>query len=169
MLWDWILIVPSWIFLFLKNWRDLDFYEQKFQEIEKFHVRKVKCLVRSTERKMSVWWMEASDDRFQQNIQHFWNGVRVAAVANPPSLALMASWICSRKSRVQGHFPFSRIPVWNFTCPVEQYIPVENTWPNWATTHLVILFLQAGYKRAALGRAIFSNGKGHFGPTYWNG
>ena len=42
---------------------DLDFYEQKFQEIEKFHVRKVKCLVRATEKKMSVWRMETSDDR----------------------------------------------------------------------------------------------------------
>ena len=70
MLRDRILIVPSWIFLFLKNWTDFDFYEQKFQEREKFHVRKVKCLVRSTDRKMSVWRMEASDDRFQQNIQH---------------------------------------------------------------------------------------------------
>ena len=51
-------------FFFLKNWRDLQVYEQKFQEIEKFHVRKVKCLVRATERKMSVWRMETSDDRF---------------------------------------------------------------------------------------------------------
>ena len=49
-------------FFFLKNWRDLDFYEQKFQETEKFHVRKVKYLVRATERKMSVWRMETSDD-----------------------------------------------------------------------------------------------------------
>ena len=30
---------------------------------QKFHVRKVKCLVRATERKMSVWRMETSDDR----------------------------------------------------------------------------------------------------------
>ena len=50
-------------FFFLKNWRDLDFYEQKFQETEKFHVRKVKCLLRATERNMSVWRMETSDDR----------------------------------------------------------------------------------------------------------
>ena len=28
---------------------------------QKFHVRKVKCLVRATERKMSVWRMETSD------------------------------------------------------------------------------------------------------------
>ena len=49
-------------YFFLKNWRDLDFYEQKFQETEKFHVRKVKCLVRATERKISVWQMETSDD-----------------------------------------------------------------------------------------------------------
>ena len=40
-----------------------DFYEQKFQETEKLHVRKVKFLVRATERKMSVWRMETSDDR----------------------------------------------------------------------------------------------------------
>ena len=33
-----------------------------FQEAEKFHVRKVKCLVRVTERKMSVWRVETSDD-----------------------------------------------------------------------------------------------------------
>ena len=46
---------------FLKNLRDLDFYEQKFQETEKFHVRKVKCLVRATESKMSVWRMETSN------------------------------------------------------------------------------------------------------------
>ena len=39
-----------------------DFYEQKFQETEKLHVRKVKFLVRATERKMSVWRMETSDD-----------------------------------------------------------------------------------------------------------
>ena len=39
------------------------FYEQKFQETEKFHVRKVKFLVRATERKMSVWRMETSDER----------------------------------------------------------------------------------------------------------
>ena len=45
-----------------KNLRDFDFYEQKFQETEKFHVRKGKCLVRATERKMSVWQMETSDD-----------------------------------------------------------------------------------------------------------
>ena len=30
---------------------------------QKFHVRKVKCLVRATERKMSVWRMETSDHR----------------------------------------------------------------------------------------------------------
>ena len=48
-------------FFLLKNWRDLDFYEQKFQETQKYHVRKVKCLVRATERKMSVWRMETSD------------------------------------------------------------------------------------------------------------
>ena len=30
---------------------------------QKFHVRKVKCLVRATERKMSVWRMETSDNR----------------------------------------------------------------------------------------------------------
>ena len=70
MLWDRILLVPSWIFFFLKNWRDLDFYEQKFQETEKFHVRKVKCLVRATERKMSVWRMETSDDREEK---HHWS------------------------------------------------------------------------------------------------
>ena len=63
MLRDQILLVPSWISFSLKNWRDLDFYEQKFQETEKFHVRKVKCLVRATERKMSVWRMETSDHR----------------------------------------------------------------------------------------------------------
>ena len=39
-----------------------DSYEQKFQETEKLHVRKVKFLVRATERKMSVWRMETSDD-----------------------------------------------------------------------------------------------------------
>ena len=57
-----ILLMPSWTFFWLKNWRDLDFYEQKFQEIQKYHVRKVKCLVRATERKMSVWRMETSDN-----------------------------------------------------------------------------------------------------------
>ena len=57
-------------YFFLKNWRDLDFYEQKFQETEKFHVRKVKCLVRATERKMSVWRMETSDDREEK---HHWS------------------------------------------------------------------------------------------------
>ena len=56
-------------FFFLKNRRDLDFYEQKFQETEKFHVRKVKCLVRATERKMSVWRMETSDD-LEKTIQN---------------------------------------------------------------------------------------------------
>ena len=45
-------------FFSLKIERDLKFYEQKF------HVRKVKCLVRTTERKMSVWRMETSDHRF---------------------------------------------------------------------------------------------------------
>ena len=59
MLRDRTLLVTSLIFS-LK--RDLDFYEQKFQEAEKFYVRKVKCLVRATERKMSVWRMETSDD-----------------------------------------------------------------------------------------------------------
>ena len=34
MLRDQILLVPSWISFSLKNWRDLDFYEQKFQETE---------------------------------------------------------------------------------------------------------------------------------------
>ena len=53
-------------FFSLKNWRDLDFYEQKFQETEKFHVRKVKCLVRATERKMSVWRMDTSDNHYNQ-------------------------------------------------------------------------------------------------------
>ena len=45
------------------------FYEQKFQETEKFHVRKVKCLVKATERKMSVWRMETNDDRKASGIQ----------------------------------------------------------------------------------------------------
>ena len=36
---------------------------RNFQRQRKFHVRKVKCLVRATERKMSVWRMETSDDR----------------------------------------------------------------------------------------------------------
>ena len=49
-------------FFSLKIWRDLDFYEQKIQETEKFHLRKVKCLVRATETKMSVLRMETSDD-----------------------------------------------------------------------------------------------------------
>ena len=49
--------------LLVQYWRDLDFYEQKFQETEKFHVRKLKCLVRATDRKMSVWRMETSDKR----------------------------------------------------------------------------------------------------------
>ena len=56
-------------FFSLKNWRDLDFYEQKFQETEKFHVRKVKCLVRATERKMSVWRMETSDDPYDDDTE----------------------------------------------------------------------------------------------------
>ena len=34
---------------------------RNFNRVEKFHVRKVKCLVRATERKMSVWRMETSD------------------------------------------------------------------------------------------------------------
>ena len=45
-------------FFSLKIEEDLEFYEQKF------HVRKVKCLVRTTERKMSVWRTQTSDDRF---------------------------------------------------------------------------------------------------------
>ena len=45
------------------------FYKQKFQETEKFHVRKVKCLVRATERKMSVWQMETSDNFFKQGLK----------------------------------------------------------------------------------------------------
>ena len=40
----------------------LNFFALKIEET--FHVRKVKCLVRTTERKMSVWRMETSDDRF---------------------------------------------------------------------------------------------------------
>ena len=55
-------------FFSLKNERDLDLYEQKFQETDKFHVRKVKCLVRATERKMSVWRTETSDDRLQDDV-----------------------------------------------------------------------------------------------------
>ena len=43
-------------FFSLKIERDLKFYEQKF------HVRKVKCLASATERKMSVWRLETSDD-----------------------------------------------------------------------------------------------------------
>ena len=69
----WCSEIESWScypeFFFLKNWRDLDFYEQKFQETEKFHVRKVKCLVKATERKMSVWRMETNDDRKASGIQ----------------------------------------------------------------------------------------------------
>ena len=66
MLRDRILLVPCILNFFFpfKNWRDLDFYEQKFQEKEKFHVRKVKCLLRATERKMSVWLMETSDRKY---------------------------------------------------------------------------------------------------------
>ena len=67
------LLLPSWIFFFLKNWRDLDFYEQKFQETEKFHVRKVKCLVKSTESKLSVWRMETSDDPLSTGVCFFLN------------------------------------------------------------------------------------------------
>ena len=39
----------------------MTFMNRNFKRLEKFHVRKVKCLVRATERKMSVWWMETSD------------------------------------------------------------------------------------------------------------
>ena len=38
-----ILLILSWIVFFLKNWRHFDFYEHF---IKKFHIRKVKCLVR---------------------------------------------------------------------------------------------------------------------------
>ena len=50
-------------FFSLKNGRHLDFHEHSIKE--KFHVRMVKCLVRVTERKMSFWRMETSDDRFE--------------------------------------------------------------------------------------------------------
>ena len=60
-------------FFSLKNERDLDLYEQKFQETEKFHVRKVKCLVRTIDRKMSVWWMETSDDTLSTGVRFFLN------------------------------------------------------------------------------------------------
>ena len=30
---------------------------------------------------------------------------------------------------------------------------------------VIVLHLQAGYKRAVLGTTLLSNGKGHFGPT----
>ena len=54
-----MLLVPSRISFFLI----IEETEQKFQETEKFHVRKVKCFVRATERKMSVWQMEKSDNK----------------------------------------------------------------------------------------------------------
>ena len=38
----------------------LIFFSLKIEQ--KFHVRKLRCLVRATERKMSVWRMETSDD-----------------------------------------------------------------------------------------------------------
>ena len=61
-------------FFSLKIERDLKFYEQKF------HVRKVKRLVRTTERKMSVWRMETSDHRFSHQFSklfaHYYLGAR---------------------------------------------------------------------------------------------
>ena len=48
-------------FFSLKIEETWTFMNRNFKRLEKFHVRKVKCLVRATERKMSVWWMETSD------------------------------------------------------------------------------------------------------------
>ena len=52
-------VIPN--FFSLKIEETLTFMNRNFKRLEKFHVRKVKCLVRATERKMSVWWMETSD------------------------------------------------------------------------------------------------------------
>ena len=49
-------------FFSLKIEETWTFMNRNFKRLEKFHVRKVKCLVRATERKMSVWRMETSDD-----------------------------------------------------------------------------------------------------------
>ena len=66
MLRDQILLVSSWIVFSLNYWRDLDFHEhftkQKFQE---------KCLVRATEREMSVWSMGMSAIRTKCPIHYY--------------------------------------------------------------------------------------------------
>ena len=66
MLRDRILLVSSWIVFSLNYWRDLDFHEhfnkQKFQE---------KCLVRATEREMSVWSMGMSAIRTKCPIHYY--------------------------------------------------------------------------------------------------
>ena len=43
------------------NWTDLDFHEHFIKQ--KFHVGKGKCLVKATEREMSVWSIEMSANR----------------------------------------------------------------------------------------------------------
>ena len=50
--------------------------------------------------------------------------------------------------------------------PMERYIPVAQTRPK--PPRALLLFLQAGYKRAVLGTTILSNGKEYFGPTERN-
>ena len=57
-------------------------------------MRKVKCLVRATERKMSVWRMETSDDR---------QGFETATNQTHPQGPLGA-----RKCDVLGHPPFNK-------------------------------------------------------------
>ena len=51
-------------FCFLNNWIDLDshahFTEQNIQETEISCTRKVRCVVRATERKLSFWSMQMS-------------------------------------------------------------------------------------------------------------
>ena len=54
-------------FFSLKIEETWTFMNRNFKRLEKFHVRKVKCLVRATERKMSVWRMETSGDLINNN------------------------------------------------------------------------------------------------------
>ena len=81
------------------------FNEQKFQETEKFLVRKVKFLVRATERKMSVWRMETSDDS---------ENVTACAATLSRFLVTAVTQVVLRDFRASGREAMRRLPASTF-------------------------------------------------------
>ena len=94
------------------------------------------------------------------NIQ-FWNGI---SVADPPSPSLTARWICSQKSQVQGHFPFSKKSGLKFQMP--SVTVHSGCTDSTQLSHCTVgnIFLASRIQKSSIGDNNFVKWKG----TFWS-